>query len=138
MKKFLVLVVLSVLALSIVWMPSMITAVGSSLATIRQPAPFLYGNSDQSYAVGTCTAGGICHGFAKLNSVRGYWGYTYVMTSGRNKSNIKVQWWLDGVKMREVYLGPGGSISDYVACDSLYILKSTSADTVFFGGYYNR
>lgn len=104
--------------------------------------PFLKGNYGSSVSGTT-----ISFGFRGLNGYKRYWGYTYVVTSGYNVSNVTVKYMLKNAlrsgtetvtTMRLITLGPGGSIADYVACDSIYVTKATATDSVYYGGYYNR
>lgn len=91
-----------------------------------------------SYGVNT-TSTSILWGFRSTQAKAGYFCYTYIMIpSTATGPTVSIAYRLNGVVRRLIYLSPGGSIADYVACDSLTITKDTATDPVYYGGYYNR
>lgn len=112
-----------------------ILVAGSVMSEVRNPGvpPYMEGSS-----VTNVTTATVAFGFAQQETIKGCWGYTMWVTSGRNKSNMTVKYLLEGVTIRTLTLGPGGSICDYVVCDSIYTTKGTAIDTLIVGGWWNR
>jgi len=88
---------------------------------------------------GSSTSGlGFTFAFRTIHAKIGYWCYSYIMLPAANATAVNVKYCLNDTVVRVINMAPGGAIADYVACDSVIVTKTTAADVVNYGAYYNR